>query len=133
MPLAQKIVGSTTYYTDGVNYYLFHPVNAPKDALTEFACRELGIPMKPKFTEEESKRLAQLAGTGVQNKTKYELLKNGQAVPVPYHVTGHPAIQKGDILLRRVAPPAGAGLIKCRHCASDTPPGPTCRVCGKPL
>lgn len=133
MPLVQKAIGSTTYYTDNVNYYLYHVVNVPKHALTEFACRELGIPMKSEFTLDESAKLAQLAGTGVQNKTKYELLKNGQAVPVPYHLTGHPDIHPGDIILRKVAPPPATGLIKCRHCNSDTPPGPTCKVCGRPL
>jgi len=83
MPLVQKAVGSTTYYTDGVNYYLFHPVNAPKDALTEFASRELGIPMKPKFAEEESKRLAQLAGTGVNQETKVRTLEERTGGPGP--------------------------------------------------
>ena len=133
MPLVQKTLNNTTYYTDNVNYYLFHMVNVPKNALTEFACLELGIPMKPQFTPEESARIGQLAGTGTQNKTKYQLLKNGGAVPVPYLITGHPDIRPGDIILRKVAAPAAAGLIKCRNCASLTPPGPTCKVCGKPL
>jgi hypothetical protein len=138
MTLVQKNINNTMYYTDGVNYYTFHVVNVPKDALTEFACRELGIPMKPQFTQDESARLAQLAGTGIQNRTKYELLKNGQAVPVPYHLVGAPKLNTGDILLHKVAAPSGssappAGLIKCRHCSSETPPGPTCKWCGKPL
>jgi len=138
MTLVQQTINNVQYYTDGANYYLFYVVNVPKSALMEFACRELGIPLKPSFNPDESARINQLAGTGVQQKTVYQLLKNGQAVPVPYHLVGAPKLNTGDILLRKVNPPAGsvtppAGMIKCPHCASNTPPGRNCAVCGKPL
>jgi hypothetical protein len=131
MTLGQKTIGNTPYYTDGINYYTFHVVSSKDDALYKFACMDLGISKRSGFTTEESARINDLAGTGLQQKTKYLLLKNGQAVPVPYHNTGLADLHVGDTLLRQVAPPAG--LVKCPHCASLVPPGPACSACGKQL
>ena len=131
MTLVQKTTNNTPYYTDGVNYYTFHVVSSKPEALYIFACRDLGIIETKSFTTEESARINDLAGTGIQHKTKYLLLKNGQAVPVPYHMTGSADLHAGDILLRHAAPPAG--LVQCPHCASRVPSGPVCSACGKPL
>ena len=132
MTLVQKNIGNTTYYTDGVNYYTFHVVSSKSDALWIFACMDLGITKRSGFTTEESARINDLAGTGIQQKTKYLLLKNGQAVPVPYLNVGLADLHVGDILLRHVAPPS-VGLVKCPHCASSVLPGPVCSACGKQL
>ena len=132
MALVQKTIGNAAYYTDGVSYYTFHTVNSKSDALYIFACIDLGITKRSGFTTEESARINDLAGTGLKQKTKYLLLKNGQPVPVPYLVTGMADLHVGDILLRKVAPPS-TGLVKCPHCASSVVSGPTCSACGKPL
>lgn len=131
MTLVQKTMGNTAYYTDGVNYYTFHVVGSKLDALYMFACKDLGITKTSGFTAEESARINDLAGTGLQQKTKYLLLKNGQAVSVPYLNVGLADLHVGDVLLRKVNPPAG--LVKCPHCASLVPPGPVCSACGKQL
>ena len=133
MTLVQKPIGNTTYYTDGVNYYTFHVVGSKPEPLYVFACRDLGITKASGFTTEETARINDLAGTGVKQKTKYLLLKNGQAVSVSYHITGKADLHAGDILLRHVAAPPAAGLVRCPHCASSVLPGPVCSACGKPL
>jgi hypothetical protein len=132
MPLVQKNIGNTVYYTDGANYYTFHIVSKPSDGLYLFAAKDLGINKTSGFTAEESAKINDLAGTGTQKRTKYLLLKNNQAVPMPYHVTGNPQIQANDVILRQVATPS-VGKVKCPHCASTVLPGPTCSACGKPL
>ena len=136
MTLVQRTINNTAYYTDGVTYYTFHVVNSSSDPLYIFACRDLGITKTSGWTTEESTRINDLAGTGLQQKTKYLLLKNGQAAPVPYFVFGKADLHVNDILLRHVATPAGAspaGQVKCPHCASMVAPGRTCSMCGKPL
>ena len=132
MTLVQKNINNKQYYTDDVNYYTFHVVGLKPEPLYEFACRDLGITKRSGFTQDEETRINDLAGTGagVQQKTKYLLLKNGQAVTVPYHNIGKADLHAGDILLRKVSHPSAAGLIKCPHCESDTPPGTNCKVCG---
>ena len=131
MALAQRTIGNTAYYTDGVNYYTSHIVSSKSDPLYIFACRDLGINKTSGFTPDEQARINDLAGTGMYQKTKYLLLKNGQAVQMPYNLTV-PDINPGDVILRQVPPPA-VGLVKCPHCASSVPPGPVCSACGKPL
>ena len=131
MALAQRTIGNTVYYTDGVNYYTSHIVSSKSDPLYIFACRDLGINKTSGFTPDEQARINDLAGTGMYQKTKYLLLKNGQAVQMPYNLTV-PDINPGDIILRQVPPPA-MGLVKCPHCASSVPPGPVCSACGKQL
>jgi hypothetical protein len=130
--LVQKSIGNTTYYTDGVNYYTFHVVRSKDDALWKFACIDLGIVGKPTVTEQQA-RVNDLAGTGVNHRTKYLLLKNGQAVAIPYHNTGNAILNVNDVILRRVAPPPSVGLVKCPHCASSVLPGPVCSMCGGKL
>jgi hypothetical protein len=71
MTLVQKNIGNTTYYTDGVNYYTFHMVNSKSDALYIFACMDLGIAKRSGFSSEESASINDLAGTGVNQRTKY--------------------------------------------------------------
>jgi|GEM_PF-2326022 len=135
MPLSQSTINGTSYYTDGVKYYTFHRIVTDKDPFYIFACRDLGIPETKKFTPDEEKRINDLAGTGMHQKTKYLLLKNGQATQMPYRVSV-PDVKPGDIILREVAAPprqAPTNLVKCPHCASTVPPGPTCSMCGKPL
>ena len=131
MPLVQKVIGNTTFYTDGINYYTFHVVASRKDALWIFACMDLGITKRSGFTTEETARINDLAGTGIQQKTKYLLLKNGQAVAVPYHSAGLADLHVSDILLRHVDTPAS--LIRCPHCGSLVAPGPVCSACGKKI
>jgi hypothetical protein len=131
MALAQKNIGNTAYYTDGITYYTYHVVSSKSDALWIFACKDLGISKRSGFSTEVSTRINDLAGTGIQQKTKYLLLKNGQAAPVPYFNTGLADLHVGDIILRQVPPPAG--LVKCPHCASLVPSGPTCSMCGRQL
>ena len=130
MALVQKTIGNTTYYTDGVNYYTSHMVSSKSDPLWKFAAQDLGINKATGFTPDEETRINDLAG-GINQKTKYLLLKNGQAVPMPYNFTV-PDINPGDIILRHVAPPS-VGLVKCPHCASSVLPGSVCSACGKPL
>ena len=131
MTLVQKSVNNTTYYTDGVNYYTFHIVNSKSDPLWVFACMDLGIAKRSGFSSDEQTRINDLAGTDLAHKTKYLLLKNGQAVPMPYNFSV-PDLHPGDIILRHVAAPS-VGLVKCPHCASMVAPGPTCSACGKSL
>lgn len=131
MTLAQKTIGNTTYYTDGVSYYTFHIINSKSDPFWVFACMDLGITKRSNFTTEEQAKINDLAGTGMYQKTKYLLLKNGQAIPMPYNLTV-PNINPGDVILRQVSPPS-VGTVKCPHCASSVLPGPTCSACGKPL
>ena len=131
MALVQKAIGNTMYYTDGVKYYTSHIVSSKTDPLYIFACRDLGINKTSGFTPDEQARINDLAGTGMYQKTKYLLLKNGQAVQMPYNLTV-PDINPGDIILRQVPPPS-VGLVKCPHCASSVLPGPVCSACGKQL
>ena len=132
MALVQKNIGNTTYYTDGVNYYTFHVFNSTSDALWIFACMDLGITKRSGFTTDEEARINDLAGTGTRQKTKYLLLKNGQAAQIPYHITGAADLHPGDVILLQVPAPA-VGLVKCPHCASNVLPGPVCSACGKQL
>jgi hypothetical protein len=54
MTLVQQTVGNTAYYTDGVNYYTFHVVSSPSDALWIFACMDLGITKRSGFSTDET-------------------------------------------------------------------------------
>lgn len=131
MALVQTTIGNTAYYTDGVNYYTFHTIQTKTDPLYIYACMDLGITKRSGFTSDEQARINDLAGTGMHQKTKYLLLENGQAVPMPYNLT-LPDINPGDVILRKVPAPA-VGMVKCPHCASTVPPGRTCSACGQPL
>lgn len=136
MPLAQSTINGTSYYTDGVKYYTFHRINSRDDPFFIFACRDLGINKTSGFTPDEEKRINDLAGMGPYQKTKYLLLKNGQAIQMPYRISV-PDVNPGDIILREVAAPrqapAPAGKVWHKGCASWSDPGINCSVCGKPL
>jgi len=131
MALVQKTIGNTTYYTDNVSYFTFHIIKSRKDPLYLFASQDLGINKTANFTPDEAARINDLAGTNLPHKTKYLLLKMGEAIEMPYRGSV-PDINPGDIILRRVNPPT-VGMVKCPHCSSTVPPGPICMVCQKPL
>ena len=108
MTLVQKTINGTEYYTDDKVYYTFHRVQAATDTLWDFACMDLGMTDKTRFTSQETKVITDLAGIGPRYPTKFLLLKNGNAVPVPYLANGSPNLHPNDIILRStVAPDAG--------------------------
>ena len=86
---------------------------------------DLGITKRSGFTTEETARINDLAGTGTKQKTKYLLLKNGNAVPVPYHITGAADLHVNDIILRRVPAPAPPPVESAARPRSRRTPSPT--------
>jgi hypothetical protein len=70
MPLVQKTIGNTAYYTDGVKYYTFHQITKKNDPFYIFACRDLGINKTSGFTPDEQKRINDLAGMVPYQKNK---------------------------------------------------------------
>jgi hypothetical protein len=100
MTLVQKPINGTEYYTDDHIYYTFHQVKDAKDTLWSFACVDLGITKKTGFTSEETKNITDLAGIGPLHPTKFVLLKNGNAIPVPYLANGSSDLHQNDIILR---------------------------------
>ena len=106
MTLVQKPINGTEYYTDGNVYYAFHQVKDSTDTLWNFACMDLGITKKTGFTSEETKKITDLAGISPLRPTKFLLLKDGNAVPVPYLANGSSNLHPDDILLRAVVDPA---------------------------
>lgn len=106
MTLVQKTINGTEYYTDDKVYYTFHEVKDAADTLWSFACVELGITKKMGFTSQELKNITDLAGIGPLYPTKFLLLKNGNAIPVPY-LEGSSNLHPNDIILRSVVDPTG--------------------------
>ena len=104
MTLVQKSINGTEYYTDDEIYYTFHQVKAATDTLWRFACMELGVTKTTGFTSQELKNITELAGIGAQRPTKFLLLENGNAIPVPY-LNGSSNLQPDDIILRPVVDP----------------------------
>ena len=104
MALVQKQINGTEYYTDHKVYYTFHRVKLATDTLWDFACIDLGITKKMGFTSQELKNITNLAGTGSLYPTKFLLLKNGDAIPVPY-LEGSSNLHPNDIILRSVVDP----------------------------
>src|SRR5215208_7322404 len=100
MTLVQKPINGTEYYTDDRFYYTYHQVKDAKDTLWSFACLELGITKKTGFTSEETKNITDLAGIGPLHPTKFLLLRNGNAIPVPYLTNGSSDLHPNDIILR---------------------------------
>ena len=123
MTLVLNTNSTGSYYTDGKKYYTMYGVKDPAIALRDFACIKLGITKRANFTPDEISRINALAGTGSREKTRFELLKNKQAVPVPYKGE-NPDLRRGDTLL---------AVFKCPKCSSDTLPGPKCAVCQQPM
>lgn len=105
MTLVQKTINGTEYYTDENVYYTFHQVRDPLDTLWSFACMDLGITKKTGFNSQETKAITDLAGIGPLNPTKFLLLKNGNAIPVPYLSNGSSNLQPNDIVLRSAGDP----------------------------
>ena len=111
MTLALKPINGTEYYTDDEVYYTFHQVKVATDTLWNFACMDLGITRKTGFTSPELKNITDLAGIGALHPTRFLLLKNGNAIPVPY-LNGSSDLHLNDIILRSaVAPTAGEPMI----------------------
>jgi hypothetical protein len=106
MSLVQKAINGTEYYTDDNVYYTFHKVTDATDTLWSFACMDLGITKKTGFTSQETKNITDLAGIGPRHPSKFLLLKNGNAVPVPYLANGSSNLHPDDIILRSALDPA---------------------------
>lgn len=106
MTLVQKAVNGSEYYTDDKVYYTFHQVRAATDTLWSFACMDLGITKKTGFTSQETKDITDLAGISALCPTRFLLLKDGDAVRVPYLPNGSPDLHPDDIILRSVVDPA---------------------------
>ena len=106
MTLVQKHINGTEYYTDNKVYYTFHQVKGATDTLWNFACMDLGITKKNGFNSQETKAITDLAGIGPRHPTKFLLLKNGNAIPVPYLVNGSANLHANDIILRSTVAPA---------------------------
>jgi hypothetical protein len=106
MTLVQKPINGTEYYTDNKVYYTFHQVKDASDTLWNFACLELGITKKNGFNSEETKAITDLAGIGPRHPTKFLLLKNGNAIPIPYLANGSANLRPDDIILRSTVAPA---------------------------
>ena len=105
MTLVQKSINGTEYYTDDEVYYTFHQVKVATDTLWSFACMDLGITKKTGFTSQELKNITDLAGIGSLHPTKFLLLRNGNAIPVPY-LNGSSSLHSSDIILRSAVDPA---------------------------
>jgi len=106
MTLVQKSINGTEYYTDDNVYYTFHQIKDTKDTLWSFACMDLGITKKTGFTSQETKNITDLAGISLLHPTKFLLLRDGNAIPVPYLATGSSNLHPDDIILRSVINPA---------------------------
>jgi hypothetical protein len=106
MALVKKPINGTEYYTDDKVYYTFHKVTDATDTLWSFACMDLGITKKTGFTSQETKNITDLAGIGPRHPSKFLLLKNGNAVPVPYLANGSSNLHPDDIILRSALNPA---------------------------
>jgi hypothetical protein len=106
MTLVQKSINGTEYYTDNKVYYTFHQVKEAKDTLWSFACVDLGITKKTGFTSQETKDITDLAGIGPRHPTKFLLLKDGNAIPIPYLANGSSNLHPNDLILRSAVDPA---------------------------
>jgi hypothetical protein len=111
MTLVQKPIDGTEYYTDENVYYTFHQVKDANDTLWSFACLDLGITKKTGFTSQETKSITDLAGIGPLHPTKFLLLRNGSAIPVPYLANGSSNLHPNDIILRSAVAPADSKPI----------------------
>lgn len=105
MPLVQKSINGNEYYTDDEVYYTFHQVKAATDTLWSFACMDLGITKTTGFNSQETKNITDLAGIGPLHPTRFLLLKNGDAIPVPYLPNGSANLHPNDIILRSAVAP----------------------------
>jgi hypothetical protein len=106
MTLVRKLINGTEYYTDDKVYYTFHQIKVATDTLWNFACMDLGITKETGFTSQETKNITDLAGIGPRHPTKFLILKNGNAIPVPYLANGSSNLHPNDIILRSALDPA---------------------------
>ena len=106
MTLVKKTVSGREYYTDDEVYYTFHQITDAADTLWSFACIDLGITKKTGFTSQETKEITDLAGIGPRHPSRFLLLKNGSAVPIPYHASGSANLNPNDIILHAAVDPA---------------------------
>ena len=106
MTLVQKSINGTEYYTDNKVYYTFHQVKLTTDTLWNFACIDLGITKKTGFNSDETKKITDLAGISPLHPTKFLLLENGNAIPVPYLSNGGSNLHPNDVILRSAVDPA---------------------------
>ena len=106
MTLVQKSINGTEYYTDDKVYYTFHQVKLATDTLWNFACLDLGITKKTGFNSQETKDITDLAGIGPRYPSKFLLLRDGNAIPVPYLANGSANLHPNDIILRSAPDPA---------------------------
>ena len=111
MTLVQKPINGTEYYTDDHVYYTFHEVKVATDTLWSFACMDLGITKKTGFTSQETKNITDLAGIGPLHPTRFLLLRNGNAIRVPYLANGSSDLHPDDIILRPAVAPADSKPI----------------------
>lgn len=112
MTLVQKYINGTEYYTDNKVYYTFQQVEVATDTLWSIACKALGITKKTGFNSQETKDITDLAGIGSLHPTRFLLLKDGNAVPVPYLANGSPDFDSNDIMLRSAVSPMGSAVPK---------------------
>jgi hypothetical protein len=110
MALVQKTINGTEYYTDEKIYYTFHRVQAATDTLWDFACLDLGLAEKTRFTSQETKNITDLAGIGPRYPTRFLLLQNGNAIPIAYLTNGSPNLQPNDIILRFAVDPVAPAI-----------------------
>jgi hypothetical protein len=106
MTLVQQHINGTEYYTDNKVYYTFHEVRLTTDTLWSFACVDLGITKKTGFNSQETKDITDLAGIGPRYPSKFLLLRDGNAIPVPYLANGSANLHPNDIILRSAPDPA---------------------------
>lgn len=66
---------------------------------------DLGITKKIGFTSQEIKNITDLAGIGPRNPTRFLLLRDGNAIPVPYLANGSSNLHPNDIILRSAVDP----------------------------
>ena len=128
MTLVQKTINGTEYYTDDKVYYTFHQVKTATDTLWSFACMDLGITKKTGFTSQETKNITDLAGIGPLHPTKFLLLRNGNAIPVPYLANGSPDLHPNDLVLWSAVAPAISKPIISPVTAVVLPSGSTTSV-----
>lgn len=105
MTLVQKSINDNDYYTDDKVYYTYHQVKAATDTLWSFACMDLGVTRKTYLTSQETRNITDLAGIGPRHPTRFLLLKNGGAVPIPYLANGSADLHPNDIILRSAVVP----------------------------
>ena len=110
MTLVQKTINGTEYYTDEKIYYTFHRVQAATDTLWDFACLDLGLADRTRFTSQETKAITDLAGIGPRFPTKFLLLRNGNTIPIAYLANGSPNLRPDDIILRAAVDPAASAV-----------------------